>query len=246
MIPCRLLIHEPSDGPWNMAVDEVLLQDAGVTGGAAIRLYGWSQPTVSLGYFQPLRDRDQHPASADCAVVRRRTGGGAIVHDQELTYSVVINPKVLGLGHSEQIYRAVHDCWIEVLSDACRVPLTYAGLQDQRHDPPFLCFLRRSPWDICLGEWKIVGSAQRRLGKFVLQHGSILLKRSPACPEIPGISDLTGGDIDGRSVGREWSDRLARIFQLRPIEATLADGEPERINYIRTAQFGSASWTGKR
>ena len=72
-----------------MAVDEALLIDAAENGVATLRFYQWSEPTLSLGYFQRYDDRDQHAASRECAVVRRQTGGGAILHDRELTYSLV-------------------------------------------------------------------------------------------------------------------------------------------------------------
>src|SRR5438445_617792 len=84
--PCRLIHDLPGDGPWNMAVDEALLEDAARSGRPTLRFYGWAEPTLSLGYFQPYAQRASHPPSSRCAVVRRPTGGGAILHDAELTY----------------------------------------------------------------------------------------------------------------------------------------------------------------
>lgn len=69
---CRLLRHAPAPGAWNMAVDEVLLERAV----ACLRFYRWSEPTLSLGYFQAYADRREHPPSLPCAAVRRLTGGG--------------------------------------------------------------------------------------------------------------------------------------------------------------------------
>ena len=73
-----------------MAVDETLLFDAAENGTATLRFYSWDEPTLSLGYFQRYADREQHTASRTCAVVRRQTGGGAILHDRELTYSLAL------------------------------------------------------------------------------------------------------------------------------------------------------------
>ncbi len=87
---CRLIVHPPSPGAWNMAVDEALLMDAVENGVATLRFYQWSEPTLSLGYFQRYSDREQHAASRKCAVVRRQSGGGAILHDRELTYSLML------------------------------------------------------------------------------------------------------------------------------------------------------------
>ena len=70
-----LLIEGASSGEWNMAVDEVLLHLAAETQGAYLRFYRWSEPTLSLGYFQPYAQRRRHKSSRCCAVVRRTTGG---------------------------------------------------------------------------------------------------------------------------------------------------------------------------
>ncbi len=90
MIEFRLLIDPPAPGAWNMAVDEVLLDWSAQSGGYAWRFYRWDEPTLSLGYFQPYEDRQRHPPSRACPAVRRATGGGAILHDAELTYSLAV------------------------------------------------------------------------------------------------------------------------------------------------------------
>ena len=84
----RVIVDPPADGAWNMAVDEALLLSDERTG-LTIRFYQWEEPTLSLGYFQSLAEREQHPPSVDCPMVRRASGGGAILHDRELTYSMV-------------------------------------------------------------------------------------------------------------------------------------------------------------
>ena len=83
----RLILDPPADGLWNMALDEALLELAGESGIPTLRLYRWQPATLSLGYFQPYQDRESHPPSTTCPVVRRSSGGGAILHDRELTYS---------------------------------------------------------------------------------------------------------------------------------------------------------------
>ncbi len=87
MQQCRLIVDPPQAGAWNMAVDEALLESAVAGGLPVFRLYQWSEPTLSLGYFQAVADRQQHPASHGCPLVRRRSGGGAILHAHELTYA---------------------------------------------------------------------------------------------------------------------------------------------------------------
>ena len=102
---CRLLRHEPAAGAWNMAVDEVLLDRVQEHAAPCLLIYGWIEPTLSLGYFQTYSDRRQHAASRHCAAVRRLTGGGAILHDNEITYSIVLPRDHSLAGHSNCIRR---------------------------------------------------------------------------------------------------------------------------------------------
>src|SRR5688500_9559950 len=88
MSALRVITDPPASGAWNMAVDEALLESAATGSVATLRFYEWHEPTLSLGYFQPAADREQHAASRACPLVRRASGGGAIVHDRELTYSL--------------------------------------------------------------------------------------------------------------------------------------------------------------
>src|SRR4051812_36941289 len=89
-VACRVLFDPPAEGAWNMAVDEALGEAAAETKIATLRFYGWSRPTLSLGYFQKHDERVAHVGSAGCELVRRASGGGAIVHDRELTYSLAL------------------------------------------------------------------------------------------------------------------------------------------------------------
>ena len=85
MAPFRLIIDSAGDGIWNMSVDEALLQSAAHESFVpTLRFYQWDKPTLSLGYFQQYEERSQHTSSNQCPVVRRSTGGGAILHHHEL------------------------------------------------------------------------------------------------------------------------------------------------------------------
>src|SRR5690606_3058658 len=99
-----------------MALDEVLLHHAADEGIASLRVYQWAPATVSLGYFQAEQDRHGHRPSRQAPLVRRASGGGALVHDRELTYSVA-----LPAGHhlargGEPLYGAVHELVVEWLN----------------------------------------------------------------------------------------------------------------------------------
>ena len=133
------------------------------------------------------------PASQNCAVVRRATGGGAIVHDREITYSIAIPP-----GHHMAVkhlalYETVHNLLIQLLAYHGIQASLYKGEgRESDFAQPFLCFQRRTTGDLILSHHKIAGSAQRRYRGAILQHGSMLLSRSPTAPELPGIAEIAG------------------------------------------------------
>jgi len=178
-VPLRLLIDPPLDGPTNMARDEALL-DAAAAGECAttLRCYRWSEPTVSLGYFQPYAEFESCSAAREYPVVRRTTGGGAILHDRELTYCLaVLSRHPLLSDGATSLYCRMHDAIIAVVREL--------GVQAERRgsvlpddadrDQPFFCFERAHALDVVVGERKLAGSAQRRTPNAVLQHGSIIL-----------------------------------------------------------------------
>jgi hypothetical protein len=112
-----------------------------------------------------VEDRGEVPGLGDVAYVRRKTGGGAILHDRELTYSLIIPTRSAAeKGHSEKLYRSVHNAiakglqcmgWDAVLSETC----TCSTASNPKLEP-FLCFSRRSPVDLIVEQNKVLGSAQ--------------------------------------------------------------------------------------
>ena len=170
-IECRLLRDDAAPGAWNMAVDDMLLEQGShmlLEQGSAnatfcLRFYRWSEPTLSLGYFQPYADRQTHRASRDCALVRRTSGGGAILHDQELTYSLVAPARHLMSKETEWLYITVHEALIETLARfGVTASINRSNPRLRPEDEPFLCFERRAVGDVVLDGFKIAGSAQRR------------------------------------------------------------------------------------
>ena len=175
----RLIITAPADGAWNMAVDEALLD---LTGQGAslpcLRLYSWTPPCLSIGYAQPSSDVDfprLHALGWDW--VRRPTGGRAILHTDELTYSVIApltEPRVAG-GVLES-----YQC----LSTALLTALHSLGLPAEAHPIHLpashganaaVCFEVPSNYEIVVATKKLIGSAQARRKSGVLQHGTLPL-----------------------------------------------------------------------
>ncbi|MBN2064901.1 MAG: lipoate--protein ligase family protein [Sedimentisphaerales bacterium] len=183
----------PQTGKINMAVDRQILDmvETG-TSGPILRFYQWSEPTISLGYFQKESDIAQLPALLqELPWVKRMTGGGAILHDRELTYSLTVPL------HSNQpvndLYRLVHDIFIQLLREK-GIEAQYRGFSDKGNSQrgPFFCFARHHELDIVTPEGKLLGSAQRRSKNAALQHGSLILEKT--WPQQPGTA--TGADFD--------------------------------------------------
>ena len=250
MIQGHLIFDEPRDGAMNMAIDQVLLESVSAGAPPVLRFYQWAQPTLSLGYFQSLADRDTHAASRALPVVRRSTGGGAIIHDRELTYSLSL-PWPNDTEHSNlDIYRSVHGAILRALATfgVQGIPIRLASIGPllPQAPPPFLCFQRRTDEDLLVHGYKVLGSAQRRIHSALLQHGSILLAASIAAPELPGIETLTGLEIPMP----ELSQTIARL--LEPLTGVLWTPHQGRLfaenNVIDvvTSRFGSRDWTGRR
>lgn len=230
-----------------MAVDEVLLDRAAQEGVCSLRFYRWREPTLSLGYFQAIADRARHPASLGCPVVRRPSGGGAIVHDRELTYAVAVPAHVGWAKQRDVLYRRVHQALIEVLADwGIRASLQGPTQRKAGEVAPFLCFQRRSPGDVVVGEAKVCGSAQRRLLGAVLQHGSVILGRSAAAPELPGLEQWVGRPIDADTLADAWRAAVRRALELEFHCSPLSRGEEERVRLLAEQKYASPVWTARR
>jgi lipoate-protein ligase A len=151
MDACRVLPHESCDGPANMGLDEALLDSvAEGCSGAVLRTYSWSRPTLSLGYFQPMARAEAEPRWQAVPLVRRPTGGGALWHDRELTYALVV-PASHPLGRrSPDLYRAVHAAIASLLREmGLRARRRgESGPPPDRASKPFLCFCDRDPEDV--------------------------------------------------------------------------------------------------
>ena len=239
--------HDPPlDGPTNMARDEHLLYWEPARP-ATVRIYAWQPPTISLGYFQRYADLARLPADVrGLAVVRRLTGGGAILHDREVTYGLVLDETMpVAQQTPVALYRLVHECW--------RAALAEGGLHVElapEHYPlptprsgPFFCFQKPGHTDLLWEGAKLLGSAQRRIPGRILQHGSLLLGRRFAAH--PG-ADL---GVPAPDVVQGWVEAFvghlaaALALQRRPAAWTaeqLADTQRRRERYA------GDEWTRRR
>ena len=244
-VPGELHIYRdpPLDGPTNMARDEHLMY-ANEARPAALRLYGWNPPTLSLGCFQRYADVAGLPAPlCDWPVVRRPTGGGAIVHDREVTYCLSVDEST---GWTRRppadLYHLVHRLWrdaiaadgpaLELAPDSLPFPSPRRG--------PFFCFAKPGRTDLIVSGGKVLGSAQRRAAGRVMQHGSLLLDRPRAGD--PG-ADLGAPPPDCVA---GWVERfvalLANALSLAPVDATWLPGPLADVAF-RRKRFADPAWT---
>lgn len=185
----QMIDPEANSGAWNMAVDEVLLQSAIDHDVATLRFYRWREPTVSLGYFQKEEDILRDIRLSRLPRVRRLSGGGTLVHDEELTYSLALPGSQRLIERPVELYRIVHEVFICVFGER-NVRLSLRGTTTKHPNEPVLCFAREDEHDLVLHGHKVLGSAQRRRRGAILQHGGLLLKASAVTPELLGIADL--------------------------------------------------------
>jgi lipoate-protein ligase A len=214
----QLWQDEAERGSWNMALDWAMLQQASLTSNVILRVYSWSQPTISLGYFQNFEEFQADPRLRSLECVRRVTGGGAILHDREWTYSMAIPESLPHKGHSEQVYRRVHgevEKWLNLIGIPAKTWDSNPGTVEEKGHA-FMCFERRSPVDLVVGDEKVLGSAQRRTEFGLLQHGSLLLEPSLEYPMLRGLSGNHESCERLRATDRSTNDSLAKGFETIP------------------------------
>jgi len=263
LVKWRLLLSGEADGATNMAIDEAILR--AVAAGLVpptLRCYGWRPPCLSLGRGQPAREVLVEVCERDGVdLVRRPTGGRAILHADELTYSVVApqwEPRVKGGVLAS--YRRLSQGLLAGL-ERLGVPHLRADARYAHRDPEALsavCFQVPSDYEITVGGRKLVGSAQMRAAGVVLQHGAIPLRGDIAriarylrgAPSPRRIRDraTTVSEALGREVGWEEAAQAliagfaqALHLELEPAELTVE----ERIwaEELRANKYAHPGWT---
>ncbi len=243
-----------------MAADEAMLESASERGVASLRFYTWSEPTITLGYFQPASDVSAVPGNLPW--VRRSTGGAAIVHHHELTYAMAF-PDTQEWRSSESWTCRFHHLLRSVLADhGIESRAVICG--EEKKLGEVLCFLHQTAGDLLIQGSKIAGSAQRKRKRALLQHGSLLLSRSEFAPMLPGINDWAGKGGTGIPAcaipttqarmpvppkQRPFTpQRLASLlqshFDLQPGDWTAE--ELHRTEEIRAEKYANPEWNAKR
>lgn len=239
----------PSNAFWNMAVDEALFaSDRNGVQPPVLRLYTWQPQALSIGYFQMAQDlateRRERPT---LDFVRRSSGGAAILHAHELTYSISMPADgVPGKTATEMLYISTHKALIRALAKlGVRARMLGTDSPPTCPSSPF-CFSNPTRFDVMVGERKILGSAQRRRADRILQHGSIPIREPDNVPHATSIETGAGrcvpldDVIDAVIFGFER--QFGATFAPRPLQ----DEEYELAEDLSATKYRTDRWNFKR
>lgn len=265
----RLLLTDPLDGPMNMAIDQAIMEAVSANRvPPTLRFFAWQPACLSLGYMQSIQDVDLARLTlAGWDLVRRMTGGRAILHTDELTYSVALaadDPLVAG-GIVES-YRRLS----AALTEGLRI-LGVSPEADRRADGHHnasgpVCFEVPSHYEITVGGKKLIGSAQVRKFGAVLQHGTLPLwgdiaricealvfaseqerqhARERVLERATTLQQALGRVVTWREAASAMAEGFRRVFGLDLQETELTDDEYERAAELRATQYATETWNAR-
>lgn len=266
-IPWRLIKHPPAQGAWNMAVDEAILEAVGAGDSPpTLRLYAWDPPCLSLGVAQPFTDVNISALRVrGWEVVRRPTGGRAILHTDELTYALIAaqdNP--LTCGSILESYRRIS---LALLQGIIRLGLdARADREYEQNDgssPKPVCFESPSNYEITVCGKKLVGSAQARRYGGVLQHGSLPLTgdltrilltlndvADPAGEDAvrlleraATVEQLRGSLPTWEEAAAAWQAGFEQVHDICFTPGQLTPAEQARTRQLFSEKYNHPSWT---
>ena len=219
-----------------MATDEALVQSVSQGAPPVFRVYAWSPPAISFGYAQRI-DREvdlQKCRDQNIHIVRRSTGGRAVLHWNELTYSVICHKDDPTVGGSIQdAYKKIS---LALMAGVKRLGanVTFESRRQEQPSPrgkelTAPCFTSTAQHEVTLNGRKLIGSAQQRIGHTILQHGSLLLG-----PEHKHIVHLfpTGKD--------KLRDRFTQELNTHTI--SLSEALTHFVDFATTAQALQMGW----
>jgi lipoate-protein ligase A len=270
----RLLKTPPARGAWNMAIDEAILEAVGrEESPPTLRLYAWEPACLSLGYAQPFTDVDiTRLQEMGWEVVRRPTGGRAVLHTDELTYAVIVPPTEPRVaGTVLESYRRLAQALVEALN------LLHMRVEINEHAPSRttthqikstnpVCFEVPSTYEITIGGKKLIGSAQARRKEGILQHGSIpltgditrilqvlafpdeksrTLAASRLLDRATTVETAMERSVSWNEAARAITKAFESVLALRLQPAELSIMEEKRADELVQVKYGNPAWTEK-
>ncbi len=232
-----------------------------------LRLYAWSPPCLSLGFAQPISQIDlDRAASLGWDVVRRPTGGRAILHTDELTYSIVVSEQdPLVSGGVLESYQRLSQGIVAGLRTFGLEPEVQPGvpLTPAERERP-VCFEAPSAYEITLQGRKVAGSAQVRRRQTVMQHGTIPLEgditriclglhfdsdsareqaRGQLRQRATTVSELMGRTVEWEEAASALCQGMTQMLGVRLVAARLTAAEQSRAQTLAETIYASEAWT---
>ena len=271
----RMINSGLADAATNMAVDEaILLAHSAGKVLPTLRFYGWQPAAVSIGYFQRAMseiDLDQCK-ERNIDVVRRLTGGRAVLHDAELTYSIVVQeeypliPKTITASY--RYFSKALLAGLEALGITAQMTVPVAAYGQRKKQPASAaCFDAPAHFEVTVGGRKLVGSAQVRKKGVILQHGSVLLrfsaeqfvellqlptaeKRAQTAKMLKSratsIEEVLGRSVTWQEVYRSMANAFESALGIKLVNAELTEEEQKVSKELASTKYSQDCWNRLR
>ncbi|MFP3665079.1 lipoate--protein ligase family protein [Priestia sp. SIMBA_032] len=261
---------------YNMALDEALLEwhSKGEIP-PTIRFYGWNPPTLSIGYFQKAEKEINFDKVKELGLgfVRRPTGGRGVLHDEELTYSVIVSEEYPNMPKTvTEAYRVISEGLLEGfrslgLEAYFAIPRSEEEKNSLKNPRSSVCFDAPSWYELVVEGRKIAGSAQTRQKGVILQHGSILLEidedklfsvfnypndrvkermQRAFRSKAVAINAIAGRKIPIEEAKEAFYKGFASALNIDLEPYTLSEEEEAYVEELARTKYGSDEWNFKR
>ena len=249
----RLIDSGLNSASMNMAIDEALLSSKL----PVIRFYGWKPHSLSIGYFQSIKSINlENLKKNNISLVRRLTGGNAVLHDKELTYSIITDESNMPKNIIES-YKKISKGLLEGLKNLGLKAVMNESIK--KGDRSAVCFNDPSWYEILVNKKKIIGSAQKRIDGKVLQHGAVLIDVDvekycslfnncnsnfidKAKSRITSINDELNKEIDYNDIKSAMKKGFEKSLKIEFIEDKLSEKELKLAEKLERNKYSNKNW----
>ena len=260
----RLILDQKCDGYYNMAVDEAVLLGYPASKIPTLRIYGWDQPFISLGYNQ--NPKDILNLGEEVPFVRRITGGSAILHHKELTYSLVCSLEDLNLPKAVKASYRIICSFLSHFYGQLGLKAYFANDLKSKDQETIrdlgkynnFCFSNWQHFDLLVEGRKIGGNAQRRRKNIIFQHGSIpqeidfsyirrTIKNSGNLKErTTSLEEVLSKSLDFDSLSSLLYSSFKLTFGVEFNQEKLLESEKEKVAFLLRDKYLSERWNRHR
>lgn len=231
----RLINFELHDAYTNMAIDEaIFVMREKLSLPSTLRFYSWQPPAISIGYFQkannPLLNKYKKEG---LTFVRRFTGGGAILHKDEITYSLTCS--LYHFPFFKDVIKAQRIIHQAIILGLNNIGINTKLNEKEAESNSYFCFVKPTSFDIVKGEKKIAGSSQRRKNKAFFQHGSILLN-----------NEVLPRNIDKKEIIKNLIIGFEKELKIRILPGELTKEEAKLSKKLKKGKYERDEWNYKR